>query len=124
MKDTSVTINENAYLKVVLSELPLAKDLRWIPYYFDGDEVKKFDSDAIQKIVKQALLKDMLELIDYNTHFGCDANDEEFIVGDDPKDLCCDCYPHKSCVLAPKIEKFRTQLRQEITNYFNGEEVL
>jgi len=46
----------------------------------------------------------MIELItNTEPHYGCGENDVEVVAGDDPKDLCCECYPHESCEISPAI---------------------
>lgn len=47
-----INVSEPGYLKVALSDLPLLKHLKWIPYYFDGDEIKKFDNKAITNLLE------------------------------------------------------------------------
>jgi len=67
----------------------------------------------------QAAQRELLTELDTDvylleTHYGCGKNDEEFVKGDDPTNLCCDCYSHKSCIVRPEVEDFRKAVQAVI----------
>lgn len=53
-------------------------------------------------------------------HYGCGKNDEEFVAGDDPSNLCCGCYPHKSCDLVKLHDRITKMVDKRIDALSSG----
>lgn len=53
----------------------------------------------------------------YDIHYGCGSNDEEFVAGEAPDELCCGCYAHKSCVVEPEVRKVLDQITPKLASY-------